>query len=261
MRQRFLRKPESRRRNRHGRLNSAAEGAWSVPRPRGLALPRAKIVAALLLSLFAAALVVFFNADLFYVFDFELEGARYLTRGEVERASGIAGYNIFFVDPRAVERALLKLPEVKSARVTTDWPNRVTIRIEERQPMLVWQRGAETNWVDASGIVLRARASLALPTLRDLDQSPVKPGARAPAAPLEAWWAFRDAWAEGPRAVEWSAQRGLAFTDERGWKIYLGGAEDMPGKLAVYRALVAQLVARNARIRFIDLGKGNPYFQ
>jgi hypothetical protein len=35
----------------------------------------------------------------------------------------------------------------------------------------------------------------------------------------------------------------------------------MAGKMAILRALVAQLVAQNARIRFIDLGKGDPYFQ
>ena len=66
---------------------------------------------------------------------------------------------------------------------------------------------------------------------------------------------------ESPRNLEWSAARGISFADGHGWKIYLGDANDMPGKIAMLRTLIAQLSAQNARIRFIDLGKGDPYYQ
>jgi len=63
-----------------------------------LDVPRPKILAAMLTLLLVSALTALFVLDLFYIFDFEVAGLRLLNKGEVERASGVAGYNIFFID-------------------------------------------------------------------------------------------------------------------------------------------------------------------
>jgi cell division protein FtsQ len=182
--------------------------------------------------------------------------------GEIEKASGVIGYSIFFIDPRPVERALTKLPEVKAAHVTTQLPNQLTVDILERQPQIIWQRNTESYWIDTDGIFFRARVNLPqLPLIRDLDQSPVSVGQAAQPNAVAAYWALREAMPESARVLEWSAARGLAFTDERGWKIYLGDASGMPGKIATLRGLVKQLVAQNVKIKFIDMGKGDPYYQ
>ncbi|MCX7837933.1 MAG: FtsQ-type POTRA domain-containing protein [Anaerolineae bacterium] len=226
------------------------------------AMPRPKMIALGGVLVFAAILYAFFDSDYFYVFQFNITGTQFLPSAEVIQASGIRGYNVFFIDARVVERALMQMPEVKSARVLVRLPNDVTMEIVERQPIGVWQRGETTFWVDSEGMLMRARASLPdLPTVRDGDTGTLALGQRAPANAFAAFVALRAAMPESPRALEWSSARGIAFTDERGWKIYLGTAEDMPGKIAILRALVAQLVAQNARIRFIDLGKGTPYYQ
>jgi cell division septal protein FtsQ len=246
------------------RMQTAAAGAMprSLPLSNLWNMQRPKIVATALMALFGVALFVLFDTDAFYVYDLQVSGLKYLTSAEVQKTSGILSYNIFFADSRVVERALAKLPEVKTVRVNTSLPNQVAVEIEERKPEITWLRGNETYWVDVNGVGFRARANLAeLPSVRDLDQTPVKLGSRVQADALDAFWEFRRAFADGPRALEWSAARGLAYTDEHGWKIYLGGAEEMAGKVAKLRALVAQLVAQNAKIRFIDLGKGDPYYQ
>lgn len=223
---------------------------------------RPKLVALALMLLATTALLTFFNTDLFYVFNFQITGLKYLNSAEVERASGIAGYNIFFIESQAVERALSRLPEVKSVQVTTALPNRVVIEIEERQPEVTWLRGSESYWVGADDIAFRARTNLPQQvTLRDLDQSPVKLGQKVSPDGMAATRALRDAWPDAPRALEWSDARGLAFGDEHGWKIYLGDAIEMAGKVAKYRALASQLAAQNIKIKFIDLSKGDPYYQ
>ncbi len=233
---------------------SASREIWTARRP--------KLVAAILLAVCVAALIAFFNLDLFYVYDFDAVGLGYVTKDEVARASGIVGYNVFFIDTHSVENALKRLPEVQSAHATVQVPNQLTIQVDERQPELTWLRGNESYWVDADGIAVKSRGNLAgLPTLRDLDQTPVKPGGKVNSSALAALHALRAAWPNSPTAFEWSAARGLAFTDERGWKTYLGDADQMAGKLAVWRALVAQLVAQKTPIKFIDLGKGDPYYQ
>lgn len=246
------------------RLNTLAQGTLGAPTWVGIleSVPQPKLIAVLAVLVLSVGLYAFFDLDHFYVFDFNVTGTRYLTRAEIEKASGVRGYHIAFIDARAVERALMKLPEVKAASVTTRLPNYVAIEIQERQPTIVWQRGNETFWVDAEGVFVRARAPLPeLPMVRDLDGGIIQPRQRAQSHAVAAVWALRAAMPESPRALEWSAARGVAFTDERGWKVYLGDAEGMPGKVAILRALVAHLVSQNARIRFIDLGKGAPYYQ
>jgi cell division protein FtsQ len=227
---------------------------WQTVRPRVLALAVA--------LLFGSLVFAFFNLDFFYVFEPDIIGLENLSKEEVIRASGISGYSVFFVDAGSVERALSKLPEIKSARVIPGLPNRLSIQITEREPEVAWQRGGERYWVDTDGVVFRARGDKPeLTTIRDLDQTPVKPGSQVTRKALDAYQALRTAMPEAPRVLEWSTARGLAFTDEHGWKIYLGDENGMTGKVVKFRALVQQLDAQKAQIKFIDLGKGDPYYQ
>jgi cell division septal protein FtsQ len=229
-------------------------GAWSIHQVR--------IVAVALSLLILGGLFEFFNGDSFYVYNFDVTGTRFLTKPEVENASGLVGYNIFFVDARAVERSLSKLPEIKAVHVATGLPNQVAVQIEERTPEITWVRGAETYWLDRDGIVFRARSNLTqLPMIRDLDQVVVKPGQPIQSNAFTAYNALRSAWPAAPRAFDWSSARGLAYIDEHGWKIYLGDSSEMAGKLAKLGALVPQLASQNAHVTFIDLSKGDPFYQ
>ncbi len=229
-------------------------GLWQAARPKVMALAVA--------FLFGSLVFAFFNFDFFYVFEPDIIGLESLTKEEVIRASGVTGYNVFFVDGGAVERALGKLPEIKSVRVIPGLPNHLSIQITERMPEVVWQRGGERYWVDAEGIVFRVIGDKPeLTTIRDLDQTPVKAESRVTRNALDAYQALRVAMPEAPRLLEWSAARGLAFTDERGWKIYFGDENGMTGKVVKLKALVQQLDAQKAQIKFIDLGKGDPYYQ
>ncbi len=248
------------------RLHAATPTSRARPVLPGIAdgwrLYRQKIAAAGLALLVIAALFEFFNGDAFYVYGGQVTGLQFMSKTEIERASGVIGYNIFFIDARAVERTLAKLPEVKSVRVSTGLLNQFAIAVDERTPEIVWLRGVETYWVDGDGIIFKARANLTqLPALRDLDQATVKPGQPAPPDAINAYRAVRALWPAAPRAFEWSAARGLSYTDEHGWKIYLGDANQMAGKLVTLRALVPQLISQNAKIKFIDLSKGDPFYQ
>lgn len=257
------RRPVRVRVRRTRKMQTLAAGAMApTSRLSNLHIQRSKIVAAILLLLVVAALFIVFNTDLFYVYNLNINGIKYLTQDEVQKASGVMQYNIFFINAHDVERALVKLPEVKSAHVNTTIPNRVTVDIEERKPEITWLRGNETFWVDSNGFSFRVRTNLTeLPVVRDLDQAPIKLGQGVKPDALAAFWAFRAAYPEGPRSFEWSATRGLQYTDEHGWKIYMGDADEMAGKIAKLRVLIAQLVAQNAKIKFIDLGKGDPFYQ
>lgn len=221
-----------------------------------------KLVALGLAIVCIALLVSYFNADQFYVYVPELRGAKYLAAADVVPASGVVGYNVFFIEPRKVEKAVAALPVVKSVQVAVAVPNRVVIAVQEREPKLIWQRGAESYWVDDEGVALPIKAERPeLPVMRDLDQTPIKIGQKTPVEGTAAALALRQNWKDAPQVLEWSNARGISFTNDRGWKIYLGDAADMPGKMAKYRATVALLLGQQTQIKFIDLGKGEPYYQ
>ncbi|MBI3913134.1 MAG: FtsQ-type POTRA domain-containing protein [Chloroflexi bacterium] len=251
-----------RRSPRRVRLHTTATAAALAPAiaPASDAQLRSKLLAGGALGVLIASLLLLFNTDWFYVDEIEIVGARYLTSSEIQRASGVNGYNIFFIDSASIERTLMRLPEIKTVRVQTGLLNRVKVEIQERQPVLTWARGSENYWVDADGITIVARAALMdVPTLRDVDAAPVKVGQRAPAKPFEAFRQLRDTWGESAKVYEWSNGRGIALMTEQGWKIYFGDANEMLGKVAVARALIAQLKGKS--IKFIDVGQGEPFYQ
>ncbi len=57
-------------------------------------------------------------------------------------------------DPDTFRERLAKLPWVKSAEVTRIWPNQLAVRIEERKPAFVWERGSSAFLTDEAGGVL-----------------------------------------------------------------------------------------------------------
>ncbi len=254
------RSTNSRRVARRVRWHSATEALAPAPVVPLRLFPYSKIAITGALGILIGVLLAFFNTDWFYVHEFEITGARFLTADEIVRASGVRGYNIFFIEAANVERALARLPEVKSARAQTGMLDRVAVHIQEREPVVLWQRGAENYWVDEEGFAFIARGARAdLPALRDLDAAALAPGARAPARAFETFRALRAAWGDSARVLEWSSARGIALTIEPGGKIYFGDASDMPGKVMVARAVIAQL--KGKPVKFIDVGQGEPFFQ
>lgn len=254
---------------RQGYARSRFNVALPMPAPRpfpvaGLIykVPRIKWLAFFAIVGLVVGLTLLFNLDTFFVYDLDVSGIQSLTKKDIEHASGLRGWNIFFIEPRDVERALASLPEVKSVNVATALPNRVSIRIVERQPELVWLRGNETFWVTSEGIVTLARGQRPdLIILRDVDQRAIAPGKRAYLDAFAAQRALREAWKDAPRVLEWSNARGLSYNDEHGWKIYLGDASEMSSKLAKLRVVTTLLVTQGKRVSFIDVGKSDPFVQ
>lgn len=223
---------------------------------------RAKFFAIFALILMLGGLYEFFIEDWFFVDHFEIQGSQYLTQNEIERASKVSGFNVFFIEPSNVERTLKQLPEIKSVHAATGLPNIMLVQIEERVPKAVWLKGDQAFWVDSDGYAFKERVQhLDLPTVRDLDSTELKAGKRVAPAALNAVQALLTAWSDAPRNLEWSVTSGLSTTDEHGWKILFGDASDMDYKVAKLQALVPTLVSQGTRIRLIDLGKGDPYYQ
>lgn len=220
-----------------------------------------KIVALLLFAVTATGMVQLGNHDMFYIYSLDVQGNAILPQDVIEKASGIMNWNIYYVDPHAVESALEQMPEVKSAHVETYLPNSVMVDLEERHPMFIWKSRNQRYWVDREGVVMKERRSINLPIVVDADQRELQIGKRVNNDAVEAVAAWLLVAPDGAREFAWSAARGLSFVDKQGFKVYLGNANQMPEKSMALRQ-VMQLISQTSRkVNFIDVGEGLPYFQ
>ncbi len=128
---------------------------WALPH-----LGRAQLLSLLLVGVVVVLLAFVGLSDWFYVYEdaFHVEGIRYTRVDEVVEAARVRGWHIFFIDPKEVSRRVEALPYVKSARVRVGFPARVWIQVEERKPILRWERKGTLFWVDEEGHVMPAQA-------------------------------------------------------------------------------------------------------
>jgi cell division protein FtsQ len=88
-----------------------------------------------------------------------VQGRNESDRDAVLRAVGIGrGEPILAFDPQAAKERLETLPWVRKATVERRLPDTIFVRIEERRPLAVWQKGGQFALVDRDGeIIQRSR--------------------------------------------------------------------------------------------------------
>ncbi len=84
------------------------------------------------------------------------------------------GDSIFLLDPREAKKQIEKISWIKSAHVERRLPNTVYIKLNERQPMALWQNDNALQLIDSEGIVLTQKS------LKDFAYLPMVKGKEAP---------------------------------------------------------------------------------
>jgi len=118
-----------------------------------------------------------------------LQGVQYASRGKLLRVfAADYGRSIFALPLAERRRRLLAVDWVEDASVSRVWPNRIVVRITERQPVafasLPFHRGAGATTrfllVDAQGVLLDppVRAQFAFPILNGLSEDQTEPERR-----------------------------------------------------------------------------------
>jgi cell division protein FtsQ len=204
-----------------------------------------------------------------------------LTREQVLNAAGVAeGRNIFTVDLAQARSAIEKMPQVESAVVQRQLPNRMTVTVTERRPIAwVAAKGDEdpssserSFLIDARGTVLRSRVILPeyyhLPIISGFETENLVPGKRVPAwemqAALELVRLNADNTRFQARNIDLSKGYCLTVTDQRRAKITFGldRIENQLLRLNRYLDRAAQdrreiqtvnlIVERNVPVTFYD---------
>ncbi|MCI3226281.1 FtsQ-type POTRA domain-containing protein [Streptomyces sp. NP-1717] len=104
-------------------------------------------------------------------------GTQALKPAEVEAAAAVPiSGPLISVDTDAIERRLRqKLPRIDSVDVTRSWPNGIGLKVTERKPALLIEKGANFIEVDAKGVRFATveKAPKGVPLLElTVDQSP-----------------------------------------------------------------------------------------
>jgi cell division septal protein FtsQ len=193
----------------------------------------------------------------------EVQGTQVLRPEEVAALADLQGRSIFRLPLAQVEGRLRALPMVRGVEVRPQFPQRVVIVVQERQPQARWQRGAELYTVDEEGVVLRGVSpSAAVPTIIDATgNGPLEPGERV--SPSAVWLAVR-LQEELPRSVgvrpvrfEFTAQEGLVVSTDADYRAVVGDGQGLDYKLQVWGAIHRQLGPQGLRGRVLDLRFGD----
>ena len=103
----------------------------------------------------------------------EIAPLKYTDMDVVLKAAEISqGQMLFQLDPEQVRERVEKLPWVWSAVVQRRLPNKLVIRVVERQPMAIWHRDKKTFLVDKEGVTLSDKTPdmfKGLPVIAGLD--------------------------------------------------------------------------------------------
>ena len=247
-------------------FNAAAPAMLALHLP---ALPQVSVswrLASLSLVILLTALLVRLLTDPeLFVDGINLGGNALVPGEEIYAQSGVARLHIFWVDPRAAAAEVERVPGIASAAVTVKWPNVVTLVVQERGPVIMWQEGDRQWWVDAEGNKFKARGEL--PGLLPVTVDDVLPGTTVsdteiiPAAAVEGAMLLKQL-RPNIELLHYDSLHGLSYQDGRGWRGYFGQGPDMAEKLAVYETLVENLLSRGIHPSVVSVEDlGQPYYR
>jgi len=200
------------------------------------------------------------------------------------RHMGMQGQDIFLLNSSLIVTHLETSPLVASASVDTALPNQVTVTIQERAPVLLWQSGRVTYGVGQDGVVIAPQSELSGTSKLGLviDQRPatkLHAGSRLNAADI----AFvRQVFAQVP-GIEGAAPFTLHYVmnitegtqtepanlagsgsyvlaSASGWQAYLGDAQNsasLTQRLQDLREILSMAQQQNLQLATIDLRFGS----
>ncbi|MFD3913167.1 cell division protein FtsQ/DivIB [Streptomyces sp. NPDC088147] len=131
------------------------------PPGRRFRLPRFRLSPRVLIALIAAVVLVaggiwvLYGSSWLRVETVHTSGTDVLTHAEVEAAAVVpVGAPLISVDTDGIEARLRrKLPRIDSVEVIRSWPNGIGLKVIERKPALLLEKGAKFIEVDAGGVL------------------------------------------------------------------------------------------------------------
>jgi hypothetical protein len=206
-----------------------------------------RLFSALLIGVLGFMLYYLWSAPFFSVDAINVSGLVRLSDAEIYAVANVVGKSIIFVDPSKIEEQLgTAFPELENISVETDVPNKVSINLVERKPVLAWVEDGQTYWIDEHGmaykskedanlgIVVQGKDLLAPPaTESELIEDDLAPDQKIPIKLVESIKILSEKIPENS-PITYDNVHGIGWFDSRGWQVYFGKDGDMELKWKVY---------------------------
>ncbi|MFJ4919249.1 cell division protein FtsQ/DivIB [Streptomyces sp. NPDC088725] len=226
----------------------AKSGRAEGPSARRFRLPggRLLIVLIIVVMFVGSGMWVLYGSNWLRVKRVSTSGTDVLTRDQVEAAAAVpVGSPLISVDTRAIEaRVLRKLPRIDSIDVVRSWPHGIGLKVAERKPVLLIEKGTDFIEVDSKGVRFATvgDAPRGVPLLKlTADHSPSLRRFGNDRLALEAVRVRRElpgGIAKDTKAVRVRSYDSITLELRGGRTVMWGSAEDGPAKARALTALM-----------------------
>lgn len=218
-------------------------------------------------------LYLMLNMSPFIVYNADILGNERVSAQEIQSVLGVENQSVVSINPTQVESNILAaFPDISAARVELNIPNGVTVSVQERVPVVIWQQqNGETFWVDALGYKFQPRGQVdGLPVIMAAGNPPMAVteetetavGAQ-PFMPVELSKTIEAVSLNLPEGSNliFDPQYGLGWNDPKGWKVFFGHVNnDNALKLQVYQSMLDHLAKENIQPTMISVEYPNAPF-
>jgi cell division septal protein FtsQ len=194
----------------------------------------------------------------------EVRGASRVPVARILAAAGVAsGANLWTIDGRAVVARIEGMPEIRRADLVREFPNRLTIVVEERRPFTLVHAG-RLHWMDEDGRVLGEEVRAVTPEVPVISglseeelismRSAPGPKARAAIALIRALLRSGSALTAEISEIDMSRAEGPVLYTVDGVEVRLG-ADEWDERLARLEGVLAQVATEDVNgvdLRFKD---------
>jgi cell division septal protein FtsQ len=190
----------------------------------GLSPLRAGAGLAMLLS---AAAIYGVSASSVFGFDparLRIDGLHYTNESDLTASLAIpAGTNLFSLSTEPLATRVMQLTTVAGVELAVHLPDSLSVRVREREPILVWAVGERRYLVDRAGVLFAeapsAAGSSGLPTLTDRRAASVALAVGAMLDPIDLDAATRLGSVRPADVGSVATSLGVAVTDENGFVV------------------------------------------
>lgn len=231
-----------------------------------------RLISGTIFLLSLVAVVSFSSVSAFKVSTVNLEGAERLSAEAILSQIYLEDVAIIKIQPKEIEVWIAeRFPSLSAVKVSVSLPDNLTIRVTERQPLVLWEQNGQALWIDSEGIMFPVRGEAEVPlTVTAASNPPGEPEAEESVKEKdvqdgpEVIHFDPDALAQNnfPKTtpefvqgillleqylpenttLQYNPEFGLGWQDPSGWLVYFGkDIQDIESKLEEYQGIVAMM--------------------
>jgi hypothetical protein len=245
------------------RVGNADVRAPAISLPQ-IDLTQPRWVSAALTLVLGFMLLMMWSSSIFTAGPATVHGNVRISADEINSMLGVSGKSIVQAVPSQIAANLrTAFPDLRSAVVQVGLPNRLSVTVVERTPLLAWTQNSTAVWIDADGVAFPPRGEVQGLVQVSADGSPtnVQNDPNAPGydkkfidpAMVQVILGLAPYNTSGTPMV-YDPQYGIGWQDPHGWSVYFGqSTDDIDSKLIVYQAIVNSLTRQGTQPTLISL--------